>query len=124
MVQDLTPSYTIHECDEHFLIEHAEELAALCRSSFMEHAAKNINFGPISMTKERFVKRAKGNIGMYVVQDGKIIAFWNGKPDYYKKIVYGDILAVSPEYKGMHIGSNLSRHWATWLSQNGFHIYI
>lgn len=124
MDKDIILPYTLHKCNEHFLTKHADELSALCRSAFHEHDLNGINFGPITMTKERFAQRTKGNIGMYAVLDGQIIAFWNARPDYDKKIVFGDILAVSPFFKGMHIGTHLTKQLAAWLSECGFNLFI
>lgn len=43
--------YQIKACDETFLINHAQEFAALCRESFAEHAARDVRMGPCYMTQ-------------------------------------------------------------------------
>lgn len=99
----------IRDCDEAYLMEHADEFSDLCVRAFAEHAERGVKFAACDMTPEKWKKRVAGCICLYIVKENKIIAFWLVRPNYNTKEVSGFTLAVDPEYKRQHFGGgNLS----------------
>ena len=115
--------YEIKNCDEKFFIEHAEEFSELCKAAFAEHDKRDVKMGPCYMTSEKWTEHSRGCIGQYVEKGNRIIGFWLAFPDYKKKETYGRILAIAPEYKGMHLGLSLSLARATFLSDLGMNVF-
>lgn len=115
---------TIKNCDEEIFAKRAEEFADLCRSSFSEHANRDVRMGPCYMTVDKWKETSKGCLGQYIENDGKIIAFWLAKPNYDKKETYGKILAVDPSHKGKHLGLSLSLSLANYLRELGMNVFI
>lgn len=111
--------YKIINCDENYLIQHADDFSLLCINSFAEHLHHNVMMGPCYMTSEKWKTWAKGCIGVCMIKDSKIIAFWLAKPNYQTKEVNGRILAVDPDYKGQHIGQTL-----THSAGNGYECFL
>lgn len=115
--------YKIVNCDENYLIQHAEDFSSLCVASFGEHLNNNVMMGPCFMTPEIWVVWAKGCIGQCIMDKSKMIAFWLAKPNYQTKEVNGRILAVDPQYKGQHLGTTLSRSRSHYLQKIGMNIF-
>lgn len=115
--------YAIQNCDEKFFVERAEEFADLCRRSFSEHANRDVRMGPCYMTAEKWIGESTGCLGQYIEVDGHIIAFWLARPNYDKKETYGRILAVDPDYKGLHLGYSLSLSLAKYLKELGMNVF-
>lgn len=115
--------YEIKSCEEDFFVAHADEFAQLCRESFAEHANRNVNMGPCTMTTEHWIELSKGCIGEYIECEGKLIAVWLVKVNYKSNQAYGKILAVHPKYKGKHLGYSLSISLLKYLKGNGINIF-
>lgn len=117
-------AFEMRFCDEAFLREHAEELSALCREAFAEHAARGVNMGPNTMTAEKFCDWAKGCVAECLFEGERIVGFWMARLDERKKIAHGRILAVAPEMKGRHLGTSLSLSLARALRERGMNVFI
>lgn len=115
--------YNIVNCDETFLMGHADEFSALCVRAFAEHKNRNVNMGPCAMTPEKWRRWAVDCIGVCMMADDKIVAFWLARPDYKTKEVDGRILAVDPEYKGRHLGKTLSLSFMSILRSMGMNVF-
>lgn len=115
--------YVICNCDEKIFLARAEEFSELCRQSFAEHLEKNVKMGPGYMTVDKWIEISNGCIGQYIEDTGRIIAFWLVHPDFEKKEAYGKILAVDPEYKGNHLGLNLSHSISNYLRELNLNVF-
>lgn len=113
----------IRDCDEAYLMEHADEFSDLCVRAFAEHAEKGVKMGPCYMTPEKWKKWAVGCIGQCITEENKIIAIWLARPNYKKKTADGRLLAIDPEYKGRHLGLSLSQSFSRKLRDMGMNVF-
>lgn len=116
-------NYNIVNCDESYLMEHADEFSDLCVRAFSEHKDRNVNMGPCSMTPDKWKGWAKNCMGQCMMDGDKMIAFWLARPNYKTKEVDGRILAVDPKYKGHHLGLSLSLSRARFLRSMGMNVF-
>lgn len=117
-------NYTITTCDETFFLEHASEFTDLCVRAFAEHLEHDVQMGPCFMTETKWMEWAKGCVGQCIFDKNTLVAFWMVRPNYQKKEADGRILAVSPEYKGMHLGQTLTYSLLRYLRELGMNVFV
>lgn len=116
--------YEITTCDERFFLEHAKEFTDLCVRAFAEHLKNNVRMGPCFMTIDKWLEWSKNCVGQCVFDKKCLIAFWMVRPNYQSKVADGRILAVSPEYKGQHIGQTLTFSLIDYLKKIGMNVFV
>lgn len=116
-------NYSIIDCDEAFLMEHAADFSALCVRAFAEHANRDVRMGPCTMTVDKWKNWVTGCIAQCMIENGKMIAFWLVRPNSETKEVDGRILAVDPKYKGQHLGTSLSLSLSRALRSMGMNVF-
>ena len=117
-------NYKITNCNENFFLEHASEFTDLCVRAFAEHLEREVLMEPCFMTEEKWKKWAKDCVGQCIFDKNNLVAFWMVRPDYLKKEADGRILAVSPEYKGKHLGQFLTYSLLQYLRELGMNVFV